>query len=292
MEDLADLRLAIDASIWLQHFLKAQRGPDGTPIPGAHLLGFFRRICKLLYYGIRPVFVFDGPAPELKRRTLAKRRERREGTKVTVDHARLARKILASQLDKAGKTMTTEMIRETRELLSYFNIPYVDAPSEAEAQCVELERLGLVDGVVTDDGDALLFGAQRLYRNVFRKDKYVELYQASVLSRDLFLDRDHLIAAGLLLGGDYADGVVGIGPALAKDMLKVWRNSCGHGGTEGPMDYLSRLRHILEDPKEDERGLDPSFPDPRVVQAYTDPMVDHSTEKCVWLIPDLDGLER
>ncbi|RKP15103.1 PIN domain-like protein, partial [Piptocephalis cylindrospora] len=229
MEDLADLRLAIDASIWLQHFLKAQRGPDGTPIPGAHLLGFFRRICKLLYYGVRPVFVFDGPAPELKRRTLVRfdaffSQIQKDGDRVRTFRAGLQQD-LKSMDDRRRKEMrdtsevTTEMIRETRELLAYFNIPYVDAPSEAEAQCVELERLGLVDGVVTDDGDALLFGAQNLYRNVFRKDKYVELYQASVLSRDLDLDLDHLVAAGLLLGGDYADGIIGVGPVLAKDML-------------------------------------------------------------------------
>merc|ERR1719502_1498864 len=45
---------------------------------GAHLLGFFRRICKLLYLKIKPVFVFDGPPPVLKRQTLRLRAEQRQ----------------------------------------------------------------------------------------------------------------------------------------------------------------------------------------------------------------------
>jgi 5'-3' exonuclease len=70
LETLSNKTLAIDASIWLHQFLKAMRGKDGEPIPGAHLQGFFHRIAKLLFYGIRPVFVYDGAAPGLKRATL------------------------------------------------------------------------------------------------------------------------------------------------------------------------------------------------------------------------------
>lgn len=42
----------------------------GTPKPNAHLLGLFTRICKLLYYKIKPVFVFDGGVPMLKKNTI------------------------------------------------------------------------------------------------------------------------------------------------------------------------------------------------------------------------------
>jgi 5'-3' exonuclease len=70
LEALSSEVLAIDASIWLHQFLKALRTPQGQLIPGAHVVGFFRRICKLLFYGIKPVFVYDGKPPELKRRTM------------------------------------------------------------------------------------------------------------------------------------------------------------------------------------------------------------------------------
>lgn len=66
-------RLA-DASIWLVQFIKAMRNEKGEMLHNAHLLGFFRRICRLLFHRIRPVFVFDGATPALKKRTTIARR--------------------------------------------------------------------------------------------------------------------------------------------------------------------------------------------------------------------------
>ena len=59
-DDLEGKRLAIDTSLWLQQILKGYRNESGGLVPNAHLVGLFRRICKLLYYGARPIFVFDG----------------------------------------------------------------------------------------------------------------------------------------------------------------------------------------------------------------------------------------
>ncbi|EZG80748.1 putative endonuclease [Gregarina niphandrodes] len=70
--------VAVDASIWVAQFVKALRDPNGDMYRGAHLVGFFRRLCKLYYHRIRPIIVFDGPPPALKRRVLSERRRRRE----------------------------------------------------------------------------------------------------------------------------------------------------------------------------------------------------------------------
>ncbi|NXR02425.1 ERCC5 protein, partial [Sagittarius serpentarius] len=70
--------LAVDISIWLNQAIKGARDHRGNSIQNAHLLTLFHRLCKLLFFRIRPVFVFDGEAPLLKRQTLAKRRQRKE----------------------------------------------------------------------------------------------------------------------------------------------------------------------------------------------------------------------
>lgn len=62
--------MAIDSSIWLYQFQATMRDKEGRSLVNAHVLGFLRRISKLLFYGIKPVFVFDGGAPALKRTTL------------------------------------------------------------------------------------------------------------------------------------------------------------------------------------------------------------------------------
>lgn len=72
IESLAGKVLAVDASIWLYQFVKAMRDSQGNTIHGAHIVGFLRRICKLLFNGIKPVFVFDGAAPELKKATIVR----------------------------------------------------------------------------------------------------------------------------------------------------------------------------------------------------------------------------
>lgn len=70
LETMEGKAMAIDSSIWIYQFQATMRDKEGRALVNAHLLGFLRRICKLLYYGIKPVFVFDGGAPALKRTTL------------------------------------------------------------------------------------------------------------------------------------------------------------------------------------------------------------------------------
>ena len=77
LETLANKQLAIDASIWLHQFLRGMRDQEGQAIGNAHLIGFFRRICKLLFYNIKPIFVYDGGTPALKRMTIVSLEERR-----------------------------------------------------------------------------------------------------------------------------------------------------------------------------------------------------------------------
>lgn len=50
------------------------RDERGDLIRNAHLVGFFRRICRLLFHRIKPVFVFDGATPAIKRMTVIARR--------------------------------------------------------------------------------------------------------------------------------------------------------------------------------------------------------------------------
>ena len=119
------------------------------------------------------------------------------------------------------------MITECQQLLTLFGLPYITAPMEAEAQCAELVRLGLVDGIVTDDSDCFLFGGTRIYKNTFNQAKFVECYLANDLEREFDLDRNKLVRFAHLLGSDYAEGIPGVGPVTALEILSEFNSDTG-----------------------------------------------------------------
>ncbi|OMJ11715.1 DNA repair protein rad13, partial [Smittium culicis] len=96
LEVLEGKRLAIDASIWIHQFVKAMRDKSGIEIENGHISGFFKRICKLLHYGILPIFVFDGAPPKIKKNTMAQRRSRQNDQERRIKIA--AGKLLSSKL--------------------------------------------------------------------------------------------------------------------------------------------------------------------------------------------------
>jgi DNA excision repair protein ERCC-5 len=98
---------------------------------------------------------------------------------------------------------------------------------EAEAQCATLLTLGLVEGVITDDSDVFLFGATRVFKNMFNQSKTVECFLASDLQRELGLTREKLIQLAYLLGSDYVDGLEGVGPVAAMEILNEFDDKSG-----------------------------------------------------------------
>ncbi|XP_015442835.1 DNA repair protein complementing XP-G cells isoform X1 [Pteropus alecto] len=97
-ETLEGKILAVDISIWLNQALKGVRDRHGNSIENAHLLTLFHRLCKLLFFRIRPIFVFDGDAPLLKKQTLAKRRHKKD--LATSDSKKTAEKLLKTFLKR------------------------------------------------------------------------------------------------------------------------------------------------------------------------------------------------
>jgi len=103
--------MAIDSSIWIYQFQSTMRDKEGRGLVNAHVLGFLRRITKLLFYGIKPVFVFDGGAPALKRSTLNERKKKKSGA--AVSHEKIAERLLAAQLRR-------EALKHHAQCVHYF----------------------------------------------------------------------------------------------------------------------------------------------------------------------------
>lgn len=200
--------------------------------------------------------------------------------------------------------VTQIMVTECQALLRLFGIPYITAPMEAEAQCAELVSLGLVDGIVTDDSDIFLFGGTRVYKNMFNSNKFVECYLASDLEKELSLSREQLISIAHLLGSDYTEGLPGIGPVTAVEILSEFPGREGlmqfrewwtevQGQPNRPKDVeTTKFRRKFRKTNAAKLFLPPGFPSPAVYDAYLRPDVDKDPEPFQWGVPDLEGLRR
>src|SRR5712692_8253814 len=172
LEALRGRSVAIDGNLELYQFLSIMRTRDGRPLEDSkgritsHLNGMAFRTTRLIAdYGIRPAFVFDGPPPDRKREEIRKRREAREKS-IREYEAAVASGDTATAWSKAVMTsrLTRTMVDEAKTLLTLLGIPWVQAPSEGEAQAAFLARRGDVWAAGSKDYDSLLFGAPRLVR--------------------------------------------------------------------------------------------------------------------------------
>lgn len=209
--------------------------------------------------------------------------------------------LLQEKFQKAKRDsdeVTEAMINDVQELLKRFGIPYITAPMEAEAQCAELYKIGLVDGIVTDDSDCFLFGGDKIYKNMFDQKQYVEFYLQDDLFNKMALTQHKLIELALLLGSDYTEGIKGIGPVQAMEILaefgnlekfKEWFDK--HAKTVADKTELTKLqKSLLDRIKKGKLFLPDSFPDKVVEQAYISPEVDSDKTKFQWGVPDLDQI--
>jgi flap endonuclease-1 len=231
--------IAVDAYNTLYQFLSSIRGPDGSLLSDSkgrvtsHLTGLFYRSVKWLEAGIKPVFVFDGKPPELKKKTLEERKERKEKASEALKEALAEGKIEQARVyAQATSKLTQEMADQARQLLFALGIPSIQAPSEGEAQAAELVRSLKAWAAASQDYDSLLFGCPRLVRNLStsgkrklpNKSEYVEI-EPELLELDNILSkysisRKQLVWLAMLVGTDYNEGVKGIGPKKALKLVQ------------------------------------------------------------------------
>ncbi|PSN60971.1 hypothetical protein BS50DRAFT_563061, partial [Corynespora cassiicola Philippines] len=216
------LRIAIDVSIWL---FQIQASKGGT---NPALRTFYYRLLRLISLSIHPVFVFDGPnKPPFKR-------NKRTGPNVASIPEFLA-----------------------KQLLKQFGFPIHLAPGEAEAECALLQREGIVDAVLSEDVDTLMFGSGLTIRNWSPEQKtaktptHVNVYDATETKETAGLDRAGMILVALMSGGDYVpEGIPGCGPKTACEaaragfgdrLCKIARND-----TQALREWRDGLQHELK----------------------------------------------
>ncbi|MEM2896957.1 MAG: flap endonuclease-1 [Candidatus Bathyarchaeia archaeon] len=272
LEDLSGKAIAIDAYNAIYQFLSIIRGIAGEPLKDregritSHLSGLFYRTANLLESGIKPVYVFDGKPPSLKEVEIKRRMKiKEEAITKYEDSLRKGDLEGARRYAQMTSKISDSMIEDAKRLLDVLGVPWVQAPSEGEAQATHMAINGDVWGVASQDYDSLLFGSPRLVRNLTlsgrrklpRKDVYVEveveLIELDKVLRELGITREQLVDIGILIGTDFnPDGIEGIGPKKALRVIK--ENGRLEAAVErlnitGGVDELVKIREIFLNPE-------------------------------------------
>jgi flap endonuclease-1 len=241
-DDLNGKILAVDSFNLLYQFLSTIRQRDGALLKDSegnvtsHLTGLFNRTTKLMQYGIKFAFVFDGKPPELKGKEREKRKTVKQEAMRLYEEAKV-KKDIESMKKYASRTsiLDQEMIKESKELISYLGFPVIQAPSEGEAQVAKIVSDKNAFAGVSEDFDSLLYGIPRLVKNLSitgrRKIRAVyvtikpKMIQLSENLNNLGIDQDQLIALAILVGTDYnPGGIRGIGPKNALKLVKQYKD--------------------------------------------------------------------
>lgn len=257
------IRIAIDIAIWQFQTQASQGGQNPA------FRTFYYRLLRILALPIYPLFVYDGP-----------------------------KKPLAKRNKVVSRYGTTNLHNEmSKKLLQLFRFPCHDAPGEAEAECALLQREGIVDAVMSQDVDAVMWGSTVTLRDWSQEGNrgnktptHVNVLRAEETKASSLLDPNGMIAVAMLSGGDYApDGVPGFGLGLACEMARA------HFGSElleimakdertGLAEWRERWQYELEinfsgyfKTKHKSVKLPRDFPDETVLRYYTHPEVSSPT---------------
>jgi len=242
LSDLSGKILAVDSYNMLYQFLTTIRGRDGTLLMDSsgnitsHLVGLFARVTKLMQQGLKLVFVFDGKAPDLKKKERERRKELKIAAAKDYDDAVKREDIDAMKKYASRMTrLTPDLVDEAKLLINSLGLPIVDAPSEGEAQASYMVKSGDCHASVSQDFDSLIHQTPLLVKNfsIAGKRKKTnklsyetikpELKNLTDNLNNLGIDQDQLIALSILVGTDYnIGGVKGIGPKKAINLVKEY----------------------------------------------------------------------
>jgi len=248
--------VAVDAHNWLYRYLTttvkftnshAYTTAEGDEV--ANLIGVVRGLPKFFEHDLTPVFVFDGAVTDLKGDEVERRRAQRERHEEDLEEAREAGdEVAIARLDSRTQRLTDTIVETTRGLLEHLDVPVVDAPAEGEAQAAHMARHGQVDYAGSEDYDSLLFGAPLTLRQLTSSGD-PELMDFEATLEDLGLTWEQLVDIAVLCGTDFNEGVSGIGPKTAVDLVSDHGDLWGVFEEEGyTIEGADRIRSLFLDP--------------------------------------------
>lgn len=218
--------LAVDTYGWLHRGLIscAQDLCTDTPTK-SYITSVMKKVDMLRHFGVEPYMVFDGSLLPTKEATNAERAAKREKAREAANMytKKGDRKLAWKEFMKAAG-VTPEMAKSVMVELDRKHVKYVVAPYEADPQMVYLEKIGLVDGILSEDSDLLIFGCRRLITKLNDYGECVEIDRENFdkIKRPNLgqFSQEQLRDVAILSGCDYTKGIPGVGLKTAFNLIQ------------------------------------------------------------------------
>ena len=255
LKKFAGQTIGIDAYGWLHRGTVACAIELALEKPTTKYVDFaMGRVRMLLDFGVIPYLVFDGDNLPNKAGTNRERRKRRDESKAAGLELYKAGKLAQAhqELQKAAD-VTPYMARELIEALKKLDVRYIVAPFEADAQLVYLEEKGIINGILSEDSDMLVFGAKRLITKLNQYGECIEIERADFpLCKEVSLTgwTDAMFRRMAILSGcDYLPNIEKMGLKTAYRYIRKYKEAEKSiqmvqldGKLSVPADYLSRFQ--------------------------------------------------
>lgn len=193
------------------------------------------------------------------------------------------------------------------------------APGEAEAECAKLQQAGVVDAVMSNDVDALMFGSKVTLLNYSKGSAkqsgaatHVDLYNTEAEDGEskVTLNTRGMVLVALLSGGDYSPaGVALCGPKLAveiaragfgEDLFEITQDLLSGRSTKKAEEALCEWRERLQyELQSNESGyfktkhkavkIPADFPNLAALRSCVDPVTSSLKEMDTLRRPDIWG---
>ena len=205
MSDLSGKKIAVDISIYLYKFVAEN----------ALLENMYLMLATFRYYGIVPVFIFDGKPPTEKKELLETRRQDKRDAEnefnrlkenLELDMEETERQEIQTSMDQLKKQficIRRNQIQTVKDLIVAFGATYYDAPGEADELCAYLVNKKKVWGCLSEDTDMFVYGCANVLRYLSLMNHTMVLYKTKEILDELGVSQKEFREICVLSGTDY-----------------------------------------------------------------------------------------
>ncbi|NWU82007.1 EXO1 Exonuclease, partial [Onychorhynchus coronatus] len=223
------LTVAVDTYCWLHKgaYACAEKLARGEPTD-LYVAFCMKLVEMLLSFGIKPILVFDGCTLPSKKEVEKARREKRQASllkgKRLLQEGKLSE---ARECFGRSVNVTHAMAHEVIKAARARGVDCIVAPYEADAQLAYLNKIGMVQAIITEDSDLLAFGCKKVFLKIDKFGNGLEIDQARLGNckqlGNVFTEEKFRYMC-ILSGCDYLASIYGIGLAKACKLLKLANN--------------------------------------------------------------------